>query len=44
MRNPKPELHFRNPDERIIGGFKARERLRRWHELQKQRQEEEQNG
>ena len=29
MRNPKPELHFRNPDERIIGGFKAPERLRR---------------
>lgn len=28
-------------DERIFGAFRARERLRRWHELQRQKEEEE---
>lgn len=28
-------------DERILGAFRARERLRRWHELQRQTKEEE---
>lgn len=44
MRSKESGLQFRDPDERILGGFKAQERLRRWHELKKQRQEEEQNG
>lgn len=43
MRSREHEVTFRHPDERIMGGFKAKERLRRWHELQKQRQEEDEN-
>lgn len=30
-------------NERILGAFRARERLRRWHELQRQKKEEESN-
>ena len=30
-------------DERILGAFRARERLRRWHELQQQKKREEES-
>lgn len=36
-----PDADTAARDERILGAFRARERLRRWHELQRQKREEE---